>query len=176
MELRIQFTKRADGNVILRCTRKDNSVTWQRYDRQAAFFSHHDLCHFAVEKVLGLRDGFYGLIADGWDITEMDGKSPRGKLPYNASVAEQIVGGLSQELMGAAKEHTADEFNAQIEQTTGWPMKNRLTDLQLNAVRDRISSLFRDWAATPPGAMLELFFDRSTQVSVESERALSELS
>jgi hypothetical protein len=51
-------------------------------------------------------------------------------------------------------------------------MKNRLTDLQLNAVRERISSLFRDWAATPPGGMLELLFDRSTQAFVESEHAL----
>src|SRR5262249_40079394 len=162
-ELRIQFTKRADGNVILRCTRKDDSVTWQRYDKQAAFFSHHDLCHFAVETVLRLH-GFYGLIADGWDITDMDGKGPRGKLPYDASVAEHIVALLSQEHVGVATQHTSAEFNTQIEEITGRPMKNRVTDPQLDAVRDRLSSLMREWAATPPGATLNLSFDRAAQV------------
>lgn len=172
MELRVQFTKRPDGNVILRCTRRDDSVTWQRYDKQAAFFSHHDLCHFAVETVLGLQDGFYGLIADGWDITEMDGKGPRGKLPYQAALAEHIVGLLSQERMGCAERHSAEEFNAQIEELSGRRMENRLSDSQLSAVRVRISSLLRDWSATRPGATLHLTFDRSSKAFVEPEHAL----
>jgi hypothetical protein len=108
--------------------------------------------------VLELRDGFYGLIADGWDITEMDGKGPRGKLPYG-SAAEHIVGLLMMERTGGERQ-TAGTFNAQIEQMTGQPMKNPPNDLQLNAARDRISSLFQTWASTRPGTTLELTFDR----------------
>src|SRR5262245_16505208 len=154
MELRIQFTKRSDGNVILRCTRSDESVTWQRYDKQAGFFSYHDLSHFAVETVLELRDGFYGLIVDGWDITEMVGKGPRGKLPY-ASIAEHVVGLLMQERTGTAEQLTAAEFNNQMEKMTGQPMKNPVSDLQLKTIREREASLFRDWAAVPAGGVLD---------------------
>jgi len=160
MELRIQFTKRADGNVILRCTRKDGSVTWQRYDKLAGFFSYHDLSHLAVETALEVRDGFYGLIADGWDITEMDGKGPRGKLPY-ASIVEHVVGLLMQERTGGTGQLSAAEFNSQMEQMTGQPMKNPLGDLQLKAVRELEASLFRDWSAIPAGGILDLTFDRN---------------
>src|SRR5206468_12372578 len=48
-ELRVQFTKRKDGSVVLRCVRKDGSATWQRHDKHATFFSYHDLSHFVVE-------------------------------------------------------------------------------------------------------------------------------
>jgi len=171
MELRVQFTKRPDGNVILRCTRKDGSVTWQRYDKQAAFFSHHDLYHYAVETILELRQVFYGLIADGWDIADMDGKGPRGKAPYDAGIAEYVVGLLTQERVGLAKQLSAAEFNAQLDQMIGQPAKHPLSDVELGAVRNRVSSLFREWAATPPGGMLELSFDRSPHAFVESEHA-----
>lgn len=162
MELQVQFTKRSDGNVIIRCTRQDGSVTWQRYDKQAGFFSFHDLSHLAVETVLELRDGFYGLIADGWDITEMDGKGPRGKLPYYATFAEHMVGLVLAERAGVAEQRTAAELNSQIEEMTGQPIKNPLTDLQLESVRERIASLFRDWAAIPAGGKLDLAFDRNS--------------
>jgi hypothetical protein len=80
-ELRIRFTKRTDGAVVLQCVRRDGSVTWERHDKQAVFFSFHGLSHLAVETVLGFRRGFYGLIAAGWDIADTTGKGKRGKLP-----------------------------------------------------------------------------------------------
>src|SRR5262245_55810834 len=73
-ELRIRFTKRPDGAVVLQCVRRDGSATWERHDKQAVFFSFHDLSHFAVETVLGFGRGFYGLIADGWDIADTTGR------------------------------------------------------------------------------------------------------
>lgn len=79
MTLKIQITKRSDGGGVLRCTRADGSVTWQKQtDRHAAFFALHDLTHFAVESLLGFRRGFYGLMAEGWEIEDTTGKhSPR---------------------------------------------------------------------------------------------------
>src|SRR5262245_66330979 len=86
-ELRVQLTKRTDGSVVLRCVRRDGSATWQRHEKHARFFPFHDLRHFAVETTLGLGKGFYGLIADGWDIADTTGKGTRGKLSA-ASVFE----------------------------------------------------------------------------------------
>jgi len=160
-ELRIQFTKRADGSVILRCTRKDSSVTWQRHDKHAVFFGLHDLSHFAVETVLGLGQGFYGLLADGWDITDTTGKGMKGKLSGASILAEHIVGLIDRERSGGAEPLTAAAFNEELEKMTGLAVKPAFTDVQLTAARNRIAALHRQWAATPPGGTLDLTFDRA---------------
>src|SRR5690349_6673456 len=96
--LRIQLEKRRDGAIIMRCIREDGSVTWQRGNNATArFFALHDLTHFAVETTLGFRRGFYGLLADGWDITDFGPPWPRGRIPSDAEPAEWIVGALDRE-------------------------------------------------------------------------------
>src|SRR5579862_1771874 len=91
--MRVEIVKRADGAGVLRCTRDDGSVTWQKQnERFARHFSYHDLTHFAVETELGLQRGFFGLIAEGWDVDDTTGKGSRGELPPDACVAEAIVG------------------------------------------------------------------------------------
>src|SRR5262245_28427198 len=115
-ELLISFKKRQDGAVILQCVRKDGSVTWQRHDKQGVFFSFHDLTHFAVETTLRFRHGFYGLLADGWDLSETDGKGARGKIPLEAIFVEHVVGLLERERVGGIQPLSAAEFNAQMEQ------------------------------------------------------------
>ena len=69
--LKIKFTKRRDGSVISRFERADGTATWQRKDGpQARFFAVHDLEHYAVETTLGYQRGFYGLVAEGWDLAD----------------------------------------------------------------------------------------------------------
>src|SRR3982751_514238 len=107
----IEFTKRADGRTVLRCVRDDGSVTWQRNDDQrAAFFPLHDLTHYAVETELEFRRGFYGLIAEGWDIAETTGKTPRGSLPNETLEVEYLVSAFSAE-RASGDAAAAAEFN-----------------------------------------------------------------
>src|SRR5882762_5345080 len=89
----IQISKRVDGGGVLRCVRGDGSVTWQKQGgRNAKFFALHDLTHFAVESVLGVRRGFFGLIAEGWDLGDTTGGGARGKLPGGGVEVEGFVG------------------------------------------------------------------------------------
>src|SRR5687767_13342816 len=118
-ELHVQFTKRADGSVVLRCLRSDGSATWQRHEKHAHFFSFHDLSHFAVETTFGFSSGFYGLIAGGWDIPDTTGKGARGKLPTEAILVEHVVGLLDRERVGGAAPLSAEEFNAHIKEMGG---------------------------------------------------------
>jgi hypothetical protein len=128
------------------------------------FFPFHDLTHFAVETTLGLKHGFFGLIADGWDIADTSGKGARGPLPPEAILAEHVVGLFDRERTGGAAALSAAEFNAVIEQLVaakrvqGAPT---FTDAQLAAVRQRIHALHGEWATLSPGAALELRFDRT---------------
>jgi hypothetical protein len=52
--LRIEIVKRVDGGGVLRCTRADGSVVWQKQSRHAAHFALHDLTHFSVETASGI--------------------------------------------------------------------------------------------------------------------------
>lgn len=164
-ELRIQLTRRADGAVVLRCVRADGSATWQRQEgRNAVFFPFHDLTHFAVEATLGFRQGFYGLIASGWEIADTGGKGARGPLPPEANFVEHVVGLFDRERAGGAQPLSADEFNAQLAGTTAarrMESAPSFTDAQLDAVRARVDALHGEWAALAPGATLELAFDRA---------------
>jgi hypothetical protein len=159
--LRIQITKRPDGNGVLRCMRADGSVTWQKQERHAAFFALHDLTHFAVESTLDFRRGFYGLIAEGWDVEDTTGKGARGPLPDEAVEVEYLVGSLDAERTGGTT-WTASEFNdyaALAASNSNRAAPRSLTDQDLVRVRARRDKLFAEWFATPPGGTLTLSYE-----------------
>ena len=162
-DLRVSLTKRSDGGSVLRCTRADGSVDWQRHHGQkAAFFPLHDLTHFAIETELGFRRAFYGLLAEGWDIEETTGKGARGPLPPEALCVEHLVGAFDLERAGSVT-WTADELNAQARTFAadhGLPSPRALTDDDLGRIRSRLGELLARWAAVESGATLELEFER----------------
>jgi hypothetical protein len=158
----IEFTKRADGRTVLRCVRADGSVTWQRNDDQhARFFPLHDLTHYAVETELGLPQGFFGLIAEGWDIEETTGKTARGPLPNEALEVEYIVSAFSAERAGGV-DATAVEFNelaATFARAKGMPPPRQLSEADLARVRSRFDKLAAKWRSLPTASTLELSFE-----------------
>ncbi len=164
LALRVEMAARADGASTFRCTRVDGSAVWQRHEgRNARFFPFHDLTHFAVETTLGFRQGFFGLIADGWEIADTEGKGARGSLPPEALLVEQVVGLLDRERVGGAEPLTAAEFNNFLQLAIPNPAEplRIFTDAELTATRARIDTLHAEWAALIPPAALVLSFDRA---------------
>jgi hypothetical protein len=157
--LLLQITKQANGNALLRCIRADGSTTWQKQQgKHAAFFPLHDLTHYAVETELGFRRGFYGLIAEGWEIAETTGKTARGPLPNETLEVEYLVSAFSAERAGGAVASAA-EFNplaATFANAKGMPPPRHLSDGDLARVRSRFDELAIKWRALPPGETLEL--------------------
>lgn len=150
--MRIQIQKRPDGAGVLRCLRDDGSVTWQKQERHAAHFAHHDLTHYAAETVLGSTGGFFGLVHQGWEIDDTTGKGSRGPLPREAAEIESIVGLFDAE-RGSGALWTLGEF-----QEFGGPATQRLTSEKIAAIRKRRGELFAQWAEVPPGGVLELSY------------------
>jgi len=160
--LTIRIKKNTDGTAALSCARANGTVTWQRQlGAQGMFFPRHDLTHYAVETVLGFRGAFYGLVADGWDISDFGPPWPRGRIPEEAGVAELIVGFLDAERASTAR-WTAADFNdkaAIYYRDHNWPTTPpTLTDDDLARIRQRRAELFAEWEAVPPGSAIELPF------------------
>jgi hypothetical protein len=162
--LTIRIKKNRDGTAALSCTRADGSVTWQRQQgAQARFFPRHDLTHYAVESVLGHRRGFYGLVAEGWDMSDFGTPWPRGPMPADADPSELIVGFLDAERASNAR-WTATDLNAKVGlyfDTHHIASTLGITDDQFTRIRERRGELFAMWEAVPPGEVLELPFDVS---------------
>jgi hypothetical protein len=164
-DLIVRLKKKNDGSAALSCTRADGSVTWQRQEgQQGRFFPLHDLTHLAVESVLGFRRAFYGLLAEGWDITRFAAPRMSEQIPHEAFIAELIVGLLDVE-RASGEQASADDFNWKLEthpeaRRDAQPAF-RITEEQLAAIRQRRGEFFARWSALPVGGTLELPFNRA---------------
>lgn len=150
--MQVEIAKKADGSGVLRCIRADSPVVWQKQtNRHAGFFALHDLTHFAVETTLGYRRGFFGLVAEGWDVEDTTGKGARGPLPPEAAEVESIVGLLDAE-RASGTVWSLEEFNEFAAMRGLRPF----TADEIMRVKKRRSELFQQWSTVAPGAVLEL--------------------
>ncbi|MBA3852795.1 MAG: hypothetical protein C0503_00180 [Gemmatimonas sp.] len=163
--LTLLLKKHSDGRTAFTLERADGSRTWQRQERHAAFFAAHDLTHYALETITGLRHAFYGLVAQGWDFDDFLPPYPRGPLGAEALWAETLVGLLDVERGTTAPGDTmmsAEEFNAQLSAKladAGLTAPRALEEVTLRAIRMRRDALIAEWEALPRGETLRLVID-----------------
>lgn len=159
MTMQIEFEKRADGDSIMRCTRADGSSVWQRHaGARSVFFTYHDLTHLAVERTLGRTDGFFSLIAQGWEIADTEGRGTRGAVPAGAIEVENLVGLFDRERAGSV-EWTAEEFNdaaRDYAEMHGHAAPMALSDAEIAAIRADMRALHDAWRATAVGAVMRV--------------------
>ncbi len=163
--LTIRLKRHTDGSASLTCTRADGSVTWQRQKPSVAvFFPQHDLTHYAVESTLGYRRGFFGLLADGWEISDFAAPWPRGIIPVEAREVEVLVG-LFDGMRRGRVPWTSDEFNAQAKEiaadTTRYhgmtpPTLSDADIAQITILRDE---LLTQWLAVAAGDAMHLNYE-----------------
>ncbi len=133
---------------------------WQKQKKHGAYFALHDLTHLTVESVCGFRDGFYGLISQGWDIEDTSGKRSRGALPPGAIEVEFIVGVLDTE-RACGYLFSNQEFNetaATNATNSGRPAPRQLAEEELIAIRKVRGQLFAQWREIPEGGTLKAAF------------------
>jgi hypothetical protein len=160
--LTLRLTKRAADEYVLTCVRPDGSIAQKHYRGPTAmFFPKHDLTHYVVETALGLRRGFYGLVAEGWNLGDFGTPWPRGKPPADADPVEDVVQLLDRET-GAQQRWTAAEFNSFITQFQQQHSTARaiapITEKTLALIREQIREFTSAWLALPVGQTMELSF------------------
>ena len=153
----IQIKNCRDGPATIACVRADGTRTWSK---EHPFFPVHDLTHCAVESVLGFDQAFFGLIAAGWSIDDFEKPGAGRRMPFQAMVAEHVVGVFDRE-RALPQPLTAAEFNETV--VASMPAGDRqafqqLSEAQLARVRALRNSLEARWYASPVGETLEVRF------------------
>jgi hypothetical protein len=156
--VKVGLKKAKDGRPAVTFVRDDGSRTSGRLGA-GDFGPVHDLTHYAVETTLGLRHGFYGLLAQGWNIPDFEVKGAGRRLPDEAIVAECIVGQLTNVVFGGREVTTAD-FNWLVREAVvalrPAAAVPAIDDTAFRALRERLAVLLDRWRALPPGGTLEL--------------------
>lgn len=157
--LQVNLKKISAERASLNCRRPDGTVTWSRVH---PFYPRHDLSHFAVETALGLRQGFFGLIADGWELADFIQKSAAARLPTEAIWAECAVGVI--ELLTNTGAPSLAEWQEALDQSVAGqklPPFRRVAANEYARLNSLRAALLQQWAALPVGETLTLDFVRS---------------
>jgi hypothetical protein len=117
----------------------------------------HDFIHYAVEGAAHLETGFWGRLAAGRTLAEMNDRAglPAADEAAEMATVERFVGALS----GATKGVPAAKLVAAVARYaagTNDPVPRWLTEAVVVEAQERLRGLVGAWRATPPGAAVEL--------------------
>jgi len=110
----------------------------------------HDVCHFFVEKALKTAEGFWGMLAKGYGMGQLSGKT--NPLTEQLRQVECIVGAVQSVYSGCMTPLDAHDYL----QTVGWDVS--LDDL-LNNVIPQIREFMDKWKFLSIGAEARLDFE-----------------
>jgi hypothetical protein len=156
--MEIRFTKKAEGRHIISCKRRDGTETWMH---SSLFFITHDLCHFAVETLLGLPSAFFGMLASGTDINdfELPKEQREFELTKDAVQAEHLVNLLTIEY----NQGKVDDFITQLVQGSREELDNtfvqQLQNGKLDEIRKYFASLMLQWSEMEEGKTMTFTFN-----------------
>jgi len=95
MKLKIEISKEFEKPSVLTCSREDGTITYAKLHPNLEI---HDIAHFVVETNLKFSNAFYGLLAQGYSISDFQlpkDKRPKELQPKNlapeALITEHIV-------------------------------------------------------------------------------------
>ena len=117
----------------------------------------HDLLHYAAEQEAGVQTGFWGTLASGRTLADMNDRTGTalGAARPDVMAIERIVGPLSVAAKGASAEALASRLRAYLAET-GNAAPVWLTPGFVAAVQDQMRHLLGAWRAVPYGQTLQL--------------------
>jgi hypothetical protein len=152
--VRISFVKLTDERHALEIVRDDGQR--ERVECETRSYLMHDFLHLAVESEGGLRGGFWGRLAAGTTLAEMNDRTrPLGPESPELSAIEQLVGALH----GATKGRAPDELVAgmrRFAEALGQRLPDWLTEPFVGRVKERLRRFVGHWNATPYGGSMDL--------------------
>ena len=158
LAMRIRLHKTSDERHGLEILRDKGEA--ERVECESRSVLLHDFLHFAVEQSAGLEGGFWGQLARGKTLAEMNDRMP----PQTAHAAsardelmdiERVVGALTPAAKGRSSKDVfaaIGRYFADLEVAVPpW-----LDEQFVSGVQERLRRLLGMWKATPYGGVLDL--------------------
>jgi hypothetical protein len=156
-----RIKKRIDANAVLVLVREDGSSTSGSIGPPSGYGPVHDLAHYVVERTLGLSEGFLGLVASGWEITDFEVRGTAKRLPVEAILAEVAAGEMSRQAM-MWQWSSAEDYAWAVETTVRRSQPEytlpAITHDTFEGMRVELLQLRQRWNELAPGETLELSF------------------
>ena len=159
--LTFRLRKSADAAAQLILVRDDGTHSLGAVGAADGYGPVHDLTHYAIEQTLELSEGFLGLIASGWEISDFEVKGTAKRLPAEALFAEVAAGELSRQLLTrqvSSREDFLWAVDLTMEQQRPEFTRPEITPAQFDAIHERIASEWRRWRELPHNDAMELTF------------------
>ena len=153
--MRILLRKLSDERHVLQIIRDDGRS--EEVECETRSYLHHDLLHYAAEAEARTGEGFWGNLAKGKTLPEMNdrtGKAMQAEGPQMAAI-EQVVGALSSIAKGVAGDVFLARFHDYAE-NVGIATPEWLTPVFVSGVEERMRRLLGRWKATPFGEAMTL--------------------
>lgn len=155
----IQFKKKSENVLHLVITRTDGSQTWSKI---YPGLHVHDIAHYAVEKVLQLKNGFFGIINRGVEIEDFESHERRNRipevqnLPVESIQTEHIVNLLQIEYLQKTEKDAFINNLYEVLIANDLPLFLPLTEEKLEDIRKEFYKLAEKLIQLRTGDMLEL--------------------
>jgi len=176
--LTFRLKKRANADAKIILIREDGSETHGEFGPADGYGPVHDLTHYTIEQTLDFGDGFLGLVAGGWEISDFEVKGTAKRLPPEALFAENAAGELSRQLLMRQVSSLEDYLwvlDTQIAKAGANYTRPEITQSQFDAIIERIRAEWLKWRELPPNGTLELTFTTTRRATVpppsDAERA-----
>jgi hypothetical protein len=153
--MRIVFRKVSDERHVLEIDREDGRR--EQVECETRSYLTHDLLHYAVETEAALAGGFWGNLAAGRTLREMNDRTA-GAMSAGAeemAVIERLVGALSMAVKGRSATEMVAALGMHAE-ALGTTNPAWLTEAFVGSVQERMKKLLGHWKATLRGGEMEL--------------------
>jgi hypothetical protein len=166
MALTVSFVRHRERRDRVYVTRPDGSSTGWDFPSYGDRLPH-DLCHLVVEETLGIVDGFWGLVAQGVEVSLVDDQATlvrdgkpvaqeagidlSGLMAAEALVALLGPTGITAEQIGALAVAPPDPSSAsgsgggQVRRTAGVDLLEQFPDDVITSVRQRLDDIGVQW-------------------------------
>jgi hypothetical protein len=155
--VRILLRKLSDERHVLKIVRDDGAS--EEFECETRSYLHHDLLHYAAEAEAGLDQGFWGNLAKGKTLAQMNdrmGGAMQTEGPQMLAI-EQVVGALSGSIKGISAAVIVARFRDSAA-SAGIAIPEWLTVAFVTAVQERMRRLLGQWKATPYGESMALLW------------------
>jgi len=161
--LKIRIKKENHKSSTLTCIREDGSIT---YSKIQGDFEIHDIAHYVVEKQLQLKNAFYGLLSQGYQINDfMLPKDERPQalkpqnLPSEALSTEHLVNLLTIDFMGNGGEMDIAKTLISILQEKGLSFPHEVNSKKVISMQKELIDLMDKWNGLQSSEALEMILE-----------------